>query len=418
MNSVNADPGRTPRAHGDVDVDLVVIGDGPAGMALGAHAALLGMRVAVVGPGVEWTATYGVWVDEISADPILGPQLGGVLRSINDRILVWGHRRHELARRYGVINNFALRSLLQARLAESGGRHLRAGVTDVINRVEHSVVVTTEGEISSRWVCDAAGTQRWRPGPIAQRRSASVRAWQTAYGIELEHLPANAAISTDFPTLMDFRVPPGEHSEDLGVPTFCYVIPTAHGWLVEETVLAAKVPVEPNRLRSRLIARLGPIGADLVQEAEQRDRVERVRIPMGGPLSVTGERPFAFGAAAGMIHPATGYSVTASLRAAPRVARALTQGVDPWNTIWSRPARITRRMHQYGAEVLLGMSQSDIAEFFDVFFELPSARWQAYLRVDSSPRELAGAMAEVFRAASAPTRRLLMTADPRSLRLT
>jgi lycopene beta-cyclase len=414
MSSVNTN---YSGAKGDFDADVVVIGDGPAGMALAAHAAILGLEVTVVGPGVEWKANYGVWVDEIAADPVIGAHIEGVLSSLSDRILVWGHRRHELGRRYGVLHNFAARALLADRLAQAGGRHLSAGVTDVINRVGYSVVVTTEGEMSARWVCDASGMQRWRPGAVAHRRRASVRAWQTAYGVQVDRLPENAEISNDLPTLMDFRLPVGDRTQDLEVPTFCYVVPTARGWMVEETVLAAKVAVDPDRLRARLIARLGPEGGDLVLDAEQRDRTERVRIPMGGPLSIAGERPVAFGAAAGMIHPATGYSVSTSLRAAPRVARALAQGVDPWDTIWSRPARVSRRLHQYGAEVLLSMSQSEIAEFFDVFFDLPAARWQAYLRGDGSPRELAVAMATVFRAASPKTRRLLMTADPRSLRL-
>jgi hypothetical protein len=63
------------------------------------------------------------------------------------------------------------------------------------------------------------------------------------------------------------------------------------------------------------------------------------------------------------------------------------------------------------------MSQSQIAEFFDTFFDLPAVRWQAYLRVDSNPKELMAAMAGVFKGASPQTRRVLMTADPRSLRL-
>lgn len=403
--------------HGDVDADLVVIGDGPAGLALAAHAAVLGLRVAVVGPGEEWVATYGIWVDEISADPIVGSHLDEVLRSLSDRILVWGHRRHELARRYGVLNNFALRTRLMACVEQAGGQHLTARVTEVMNRVDHSVVVTTEGEMSTRWVCDAAGMQRWREGAVARRRTASVRAWQTAYGVEVDHIPDSAEIASDLPTLMDFRLPTGAQSDDLAVPTFCYVIPTARGWLVEETVLAAKEPVDPALLRSRLVARLGPDGADLVRDAEQHDRVETVRIPMGGSLSRAGERPFAFGAAAGMIHPATGYSVSASLRSAPRVARSLARGLDPWDTMWSLKSRISRRVHQYGAQVLVGMSQRDLAEFFDVFFDLPATQWQAYLRTDSSPRELALAMAGVFRAASPQQRRLLMTADLRSLRL-
>lgn len=399
------------------EIDLVIIGDGPAGLALGAHASLLGMSVVVVGPGAPWAATYGVWVDEIANDPIIGVRLDYVLASLSDRMLVWGHRRHELGRRYAVLHNAHLREVLTQPIIAAGGQHLKAGVTAVIPKISHSVVSTTEGEMTARSVCDASGVQRWRPGAPAARRLASVTAWQTAYGVTVDALPSDAAVSVDQATLMDFRAPVGEAGSDLGLPTFCYVIPTGEGWLVEETVLASRVPIDPVALRNRLIARLGPSGADIVREAEQAGRTEKVRIAMGGSVMRHGELPIPFGAAAGMIHPATGYSVTASIRAAPRLARALATGRDPWDAVAPRSARITRRLHQYGADVLLSMSQSQIAEFFDVFFDLPAARWQAYLRTDSTPTELMAAMAGVFKAATPQTRRALMTADPRSLRL-
>jgi len=409
-----------PSPAAGTDVDLVVIGDGPAGLALGAHASLLGMSVAVVGPHTPWSATYGVWIDEIEADPMIGPALDQVLTTRADRMLVWGNRRHELGRRYAVIHNENLRHLLCTRISSGGGQHIAAAVTAVTPMVSYSRITTTEGEITAQYVCDASGVQRWRPGAPAARRVASVPAWQTAYGVVIDALPRDAAISVDYPTLMDFRSPSIPHqadSTDSSAPTFCYVIPTEQGWLVEETVLAARVPVDPAQLRDRLIARLGPSGADIVREAERDGRIEKVQIPMGGPVIRRGELPIPFGAAAGMIHPATGYSVTASIRAAPRLARALATGHDPWDAVASRSARLSRRLHQYGAEVLLSMSQTQIAEFFDTFFDLPAARWQAYLRVDSDPRELMVAMAGVFKAASPRTRRRLMTADPRSLRL-
>lgn len=402
------------------DIDLVVIGDGPAGLALGAHASLLGMSVAVIGPGLPWAATYGVWVDEIAKDPIIGAHLDEVLASLSDRMLVWGHRRHELGRRYGVVHNARLRKVLTAPITAAGGQHLKAGVTAVTPKIFHSVVSTTDGEMTARYVCDVSGVQRWRPGAPAARRLALATAWQTAFGVTVDALPTDAAVSVDQATLMDFRTPVGVVDgvvSDLGVPSFCYVIPTGAGWLVEETVLASRVPVDPVRLRNRLIARLGPSGADIVHEAELAGRTEMVRIAMGGPVMRHGEFPIPFGAAAGMIHPATGYSVAASVRAAPRLARALAAGSDPWHAVTPRSARISRRLHQYGADVLLSMSQSEIAEFFDVFFDLSATHWQAYLRTDATPTELMAAMAQVFRAATPQTRRSLMTADPRSLRL-
>ena len=43
-------------------------------------------------------------------------------------------------------------------------------------------------------------------------------------------------------------------------------------------------------------------------------------IPVGGPLPVNDQSVTAFGAAASLIHPATGFSVSRSFREAPQVA--------------------------------------------------------------------------------------------------
>jgi lycopene beta-cyclase len=405
------------RSKSRADVDLAIIGDGPAGMALAAHCSLLGMKVMLIGPRLRWSATYGVWVDEIEGDPVLGPRRTEIFETESDRIVVWGNFRHELARRYAVLNNSAVGRVLQDAIGAAGGEHLCATVVDVTPRADSVVITTTEGQFSAEQVCDASGMQRWQPGPVAAQRLVTATAWQTAYGVWVDTLPGDAAVETQLPSLMDFRPLDGSLDEELSVPTFCYVIPTAQGWLVEETVLAARSHVNPDRLRSKLIARLGSQGEEIVREAERSGKSERVQIPMGGPIGVPGEIPIPFGAAAGMVHPATGYSVTSSVRAAPRVARALAQGGDPWAAVWPRSARFTRRMHQYGAEVLLSMSQAQIAEFFDTFFELPAAKWQAYLRVDSPPKELLGTMAHMFRGASASTRMSLMKGNPRTLRL-
>lgn len=44
-------------------------------------------------------------------------------------------------------------------------------------------------------------------------------------------------------------------------------------------------------------------------------------IPVGGPLPLGSQTATAFGAAANLVHPATGYSIARSLREAPGLAR-------------------------------------------------------------------------------------------------
>ena len=49
---------------GDELLDMVVIGCGPAGLALAAESAKLGLKVGLVGPDLPFTNNYGVWEDE------------------------------------------------------------------------------------------------------------------------------------------------------------------------------------------------------------------------------------------------------------------------------------------------------------------------------------------------------------------
>lgn len=55
-----------PISVGDGALDLVVIGCGPAGLALAAESAKLGLKVGLIGPDLPFTNNYGVWEDEFN----------------------------------------------------------------------------------------------------------------------------------------------------------------------------------------------------------------------------------------------------------------------------------------------------------------------------------------------------------------
>jgi lycopene beta-cyclase len=272
-------------------------------------------------------------------------------------------------------------------------------------------VVTIDGaqDLSARFVVDATG---WPPA-FAATNAAEPRAWQTAFGVVLNEAPTGVL---GVPTLMDFDVPePVSDEEDqlAGIPTFCYSLPVHDGWLVEETVLAAATPIAPEELVPRLAARLGCSPDELLRHAL---RTESVRIPMGVSPPAWGGDVVGFGAAAGYIHPATGFSVAASLRAAPRVADALllnhatTRSIR--DAVWPRGQRRARILHDYGLDVLLRLDADEVAAFFDGFFDLPQARWASYLRIDVEPATVAAAMTAVFRSTSWPMRRRLIRGNP------
>jgi lycopene beta-cyclase len=378
------------------DLDVAIVGDGPAGAALAAACRSEGLAAVLVGTGVPWEATYGSWCDDVPGVP------SEVFSTICPQVLAFGERRHELHRPYGVFDNDALRA------------HLLDGVEIVCSRarghqqfVWGNRVLTDHGGVDARVVVDAAGFG----GFIGAMPGGPSPAWQTAYGVVLAELPSEASIEPDAVTLMDFRnpspsVPPSP------TPTFCYVVPVRDGWLVEETVLAARPAVVPSALRSRLEHRLGLDGAHLVATAL---RTEMVRIPMGGPISSGSKAMVRFGAAAGFVHPATGYSVAASLRAAPRVAAAIADGVDPSSVVWPLAHRRARVLHHYGLERLLQLDGDETRSFFDAFFDLPADRWTEYLRIDTTPAAVASVMRGVFSAAPWSVRRRLMAGNPLTL---
>ena len=158
-------------------------------------------------------------------------------------------------------------------------------------------------------------------------------------------------------------------------PTFLYALPFGPDRLfVEETVLAG-LPATPfEALEGRLAARLQHLGIT-PREVESE---ERCLIPMGVPVPPPG-RLIPFGAAAGMIHPATGYSLGHTLRMAPVVADALVTGLaqgpaqaaqPAYATLWPREKQRLWTIYRFGLEVLMGLDLSETQAFFRAFFTL------------------------------------------------
>jgi lycopene beta-cyclase len=379
------------------DVDVAVVGDGPAGLALAAACQRHGLRVVVLGTGRRWTATYATWVDDVPDLPV------SCIAARSPTVVVHAVRRHVLHRPYAVLEAEALRAHLGA------GVELRVGTARAVQHFAWWSRVVSEGEpIDARVVVDAAGRggAEWtgsRPAPAA---------WQTAHGVVLDEPPVR--FDADVPTIMDLRAVPGGADR----ATFCYVVPVADGWLVEETVLAARPPVDPAWLANRLTSRLGPDASLILQRVR---RVETVEIPLGGRLPADRQPVIPFGAAAGYTNPVTGYSVAAALRAAPRVAAALADALATdgrpdvrrlHRAVWPPGLRRTRRLHDHGLQVLLRLPPTGVAEFFDAFFELPTEMWAAYLRIDSPPRAVSRAMVAVLQRLPGRLRRRVLATPP------
>jgi len=372
--------------HGDV----LVLGTGPAGLALAAACAEQGLDVVCASPDPDarWHNGYAAWLDELAvagADDCVEATWPAAL-------VHTAARTHRLDRPYARIDNDALQDGLRERAERAGARFLSGTAGHVSHDGHGSEVVLADGDtLSAHLVVDATGH-----GAVL-RAATPPTAFQVAWGrvVEVDDAPWSAEVAV----LMDLRdANPG----DADPPSFLYVLPLPGGrFLLEETSLAAATPVVLERLRRRLDARLDRLGVRVTAE----HRVERCRIPLDVAPPRPGARVLAFGGSAGMVHPATGYQVARALAAAPRVARAisahLSEGPEvtaarAGAAVWPASERRTRALHDLGLRLLLSLDAAETRDFFERFFALPPRHWRAYLSASAGPLAVASAMTSLF----------------------
>ena len=347
-------------------LDVLVAGAGPAGVALAGACARLGLRTGLVAPRPDapWP-TYGMWADETD--------LPGT------RVPAWAGRL--LQRDYLVLDNTAARTALSQPDVETVADRVRAVHRD---GPRFLATLASGRTIVAGVVVNATGA---RPDWTAQ----------TAFGVVLSVEEAAALVPPDTAVVMDWTPAPGFAGS---WPTFRYAVPVPDGVLVEETSLARRPGLPVAELRARLAARLG---LSLTGR-----RTETVRVPLDGGLPR--RCPIVpFGAAAGLVHPATGYSVAAAVRLAPRLADAFATGTDPWRVLWPPRTRAVHALRRKGLHTLLALTPLQVPEFFDLFFALPVHLQRAYL---SGRDDLAGtvaAMAALFHAAPRPLRTAMLS---------
>ncbi|MCA9545848.1 MAG: lycopene cyclase family protein [Myxococcales bacterium] len=388
------------------------MGAGPAGLAAARAAADAGLRVRVVDPAPDepWPNNYGAWIPEFEALG-LADTLGR--RWASARVHLDEARSLSLPRGYGQVDGAALRHRLAA------GLPLQAGAVAALAHDATGVTATlADGQIlRATLALDATGAQT----SFIQRRRDLRPGFQAALGWEVELV--DAPWPADEMRLMDFGDFPGATP---AAPTFLYVMPLGGGrWFVEETVLVGR-PARPfAELEGLLRARLAHAGATV----GAIHAVERCLIPMGLGLPRADQPVLGLGAAAGMVHPATGYSLPHSLRAAPRLAQAVAQalgadGATPadaaatgWAAVWPRDRRRAWTILTYGMEVLCRLGAPATRDFFAAFFQAPD--WADFLAGTQPVPALTRTMRQVFAAAPWGIRARLMggTASGPGLRL-
>jgi lycopene epsilon-cyclase len=395
-------------------IDAIVVGCGPAGLALAAELGKRGVSTALVGHDVPFVNTYGVWEDEF-LELNLSHTLDKVWRSSS--CYFREGEETKVGRAYGRVNKKLLREELLMRCKEHGVRFYNGTVVDVTvhgdaSSTEYSktAVKLKDGAIfQAKMVTLASGGAAGRF--LRYEDDAPSTAAQTAYGIEADvsGYCDKAGFDKESMLFMDFRrhhtgLYPGTASRQVDgehpnggtglwetgdeAPSFLYAMPESDGTRVflEETCLVAKPALPFSVLKRRLYRRCEALGIKIEKVHDE----EWSYIPTGGPLPARSQGITAFGAAANLVHPATGYSIVRSLRAAPGMADAIVKGIQEqpnavraseivWDALWSMEDRRQASFHVFGMELLCQLDVKSTTDFFSTFFALPKKQWEGFL---------------------------------------
>ena len=384
-------------------VDLAVIGGGPAGWSVSRRAAAAGLRTAVIDPthGQAWSQTFGIWADEL---PAWLPQ--DVVRSRMSTPSAITTRRHRITRAYAMLSTPRLQAALTAG-HEHIAVHDRPAISTRPGRGGGSpteVLLDGGGSLTARVVVDCSGSRRVVSGGPAR----GVRAAQTAFGVVV---PDQDAIE---PAFMDWR---DDHGH-AGWPTFLYAVPLgadADGVgqvLLEETSLARRPGLDPAVLERRLHDRLAARGIHVPAGAP----TETVSFVVDTPPAAGTGGVVPFGAAAPTLHPATGYSLGATLGLVDDLVAAVAEQLPDGPAavrsaravVWSPAARLVHHLRRRGLEAVLALPPEGVVDFFDIFFSLPAEAQRVYLSGRADPVALARVMWQVFTLSDTRLRRHLL----------
>jgi lycopene beta-cyclase len=382
------------------DFDVIVIGSGPAGMMIAAVLAERGIKVCglTASPLRQiWPNTYGIWRDELEALG-LTELLGHCWENC---VAYYGQGEINLSRAYGLFNKVKLQDHLLCKCETGGVEWHQDQAKTIEHELERSIVTTSTGKIlRGRVVVDASGHKPM----FVKRQNQGAVAYQTAYGI-VGHFSAPPVERQQF-VFQDFRSDHLSATERANEPpTFLYAGDFGEDvYFVEETSLAMAPPLSFEMLERRLHQRLAARGISVTAV----HAVERVIFPMTLPLPDLHQPIVAFGGAASMVHPATGYMIGVLLRRAPGLAAAIATALqDPeagpatisriaWQELWN-PDRLRKYyLYRFGLEKLMRFDEVLLKHHFDTFFQLPQSQWAGFLADKLSTPELVAAMVHLF----------------------
>lgn len=394
--------------------DVLIIGAGPAALIMASALAKQGLSLqglAPTAPDIPWPNTYGVWCDELETlglGDLLGYRWQNTVSYFGPAAATRPTHHH---RDYGLFDKHKLQQHFLDQL-QTMTWHCGKAAT-VTHTADHSCVTTETGEaLQAKLIIDTTGHN----AALVQRPTSSQAtvAYQVAYGIVGKF--SKPPVAAGQFSLMDYRAEHLSAEQLAGPPTFLYAMDLGEDvFFVEETSLALAPAMAYDTLKERLQQRLRADGV----EVSEIHHTEYCLFPMNQPLPDLSQRVLAFGGAASMVHPATGYMVGAMLRRAPEVATAIataiangTQGdaiaKAGWHTLWTKERLRKHHIYQFGLETLMRFNHGDLCQFFNSFFKLPQPQWAGFLADTLSPFELVMAMITMFGQTTNPVRGGLM----------
>ena len=403
--------------------DVLVMGGGPAALCIASELHQRGVLVEGIAPNpvdAPWPNTYGIWAKELELlglDDLLEHRWSHTVSFYG----AGGSDLEDQATQHGMDYGLFDRHKLQQYWLGRG-----RGITwlqDSVDRIELEADCTRAHCASgkqrlARVVIDASGHR----SPHIRRQDQGPVAGQAAYGVVGRF--SKAPVEPGQFVLMDFRCDHLSPEQRKQPPTFLYAMDFGDGvFFVEETSLALSPAVPEAELKHRLEQRLAKTGNAITEVIDE----EHCLFPMNLPLPDFNQSLLAFGGAASMVHPASGYMVGALLRRGPGLAEALAAALKQqpslgsaalarlgWQALWPMELALRHRLFQFGLGRLMGFDERLLRRHFTCFFQLSQDDWSGFLTNTLPLPQLMGVMLRLFAISPWDVRRGLVLGTPPS----
>ncbi len=385
-------------------VDVLVLGGGPAALCIASELNQRGVAVAGIAPDPvddPWPNTYGIWADELKAvglEQLLEHRWSDTVSYFGKG----GSTAQDQSLAHGIDYGLFDRAALQRHWLERAD-----GVVwhhDTVERVgvdgfTTNVSCASGTTLQARLVIDASGSRT----PHIRRPDKGPVAGQAAYGVVGRF--SKPPIEPGRFVLMDYRCDHLSEEQCSEPPTFLYAMDLGDGvFFVEETSLALAPGVPYDVLKQRLQQRLDLRGVEITEVIHE----EFCLFPMNLPLPDRNQPVLAFGGAASMVHPASGYMVGSLLRRGPDLAQAISVALaNPnlgstalaqrgWQALWPIELVLRHQLYQFGLGRLMGFNEALLRTHFATFFSLPREEWFGFLTNTLPLPRLMGVMLRLF----------------------